>query len=133
MAILSRHGKIQIGGGVLFGLALFAFAVSQIYIVSLIMLLAVGFASQIYLIINRASLMLYTEKQYFGRVTSIYMMTWSLMPLSLLPMGFVVDQIGVSVTVALAGLTLALFIGGVAARFPDVYLRRTNQVASTSA
>ena len=78
-----------------------------------------------YFTINRILVMYETEKAYYGRVMSVYMMTWSLMPLSLVPMGIMVDHVGAPITVGIAGLILAAFITGVTAFSP--YVRRRDE------
>ena len=115
--------KIQLACGVFFGLALVAFALSPVYVLSLACLVAVGITSQTYLTINRSLLMMNTDPKLFGRVTSVQIMAWYFMPVSLLPMGLIADQVGVAITVACAGLLVAVLIGGAAYRFPELFLR----------
>ncbi len=115
--------RIQLACGVLFGLSLVAFALSPVYLLSLACLLFVGFTSQTYLTINRALLMMNTDPKLFGRVTSVQIMAWYFMPVSLLPMGLIADQAGVALTVACAGVVVAGLIGGAAFRFPDLFMR----------
>ncbi len=52
-----------------------------------------------------------TDQQYYGRTMSIYMLTWSMMPIAVLPMGVLIDQIGMPMTQAGAGLILAVSVG----------------------
>ncbi len=121
----SDKGRMQVGAGVLFGLSLTGFALSQSFLLSLILLAVVGFASQGYLTINRILVMQSTERHLFGRVMSIYMMTWSLVPAVVLPMGIIVDRVGVSATVATSGVLLVVVLAGAALTFPKIYLSRT--------
>lgn len=117
-------GRMQLGAGLLFGLSLTAFALSQSFVLSLGLLIIVGFASQGYLTINRILVMQNTERHLYGRVMSIYMMTWSLVPAVVLPIGIIVDQIGVSITVAVSGFLLVLVLIAAAVTFPKIYLAR---------
>ena len=105
-----RKGLLQLFAGVVFGTGLVAFALSQTYLLSLALLVLVGFASQGYMTINSVLVMLNTDRELYGRVMSVYMITWSLMPISMLPMGALVDVLGAPATVAGAGALLALFI-----------------------
>ena len=114
-------GKAQIACGVGFGLGLTAFALSPIYLLSLGLLLIVGLTSQTYMTINRSLLMLNTDPNLYGRVMSVYVMQWYLMPVSLLPLGALADATGVSFTVAMAGIVIALFVVAVLVRSPQTF------------
>lgn len=118
-----RMTRIQLACGVLFGLVLAGFALSSNYLLALVFLVMVGLFSQTYLTINRSMMMLNTDPALYGRVTSVQIMAWYCMPISLLPMGFVTDQIGVSLTVAGAGMLVTLLIAGAAVKFPALFLR----------
>lgn len=116
-------GRMQLGAGILFGISLMGFAMSTNFMLSLALLVFVGFASQGYMTINRVLVMRQTERHLYGRVMSIYMMTWALVPAALLPIGFVVDIVGVGATVSVAGLILTLCLVSVAFKFPQIYMR----------
>ena len=120
-----NKGQLQIGAGLMFGVSLTAFALSESYLLSLVLLTVVGFSSQSYLTINRILVMQNTERHLYGRVMSIYMMTWSLVPAVVLPIGIVVDRVGVSATVAVSGVALVIVLAGAAASFPRIYLARS--------
>ena len=114
-------GKAQVICGIGFGIALSAFALSPIYVLSLAFLLLIGLTSQTYLTINRSLLMLNTDPNLYGRVTSVYVMQWYFMPVSLLPLGAISDVVGVSLTVAASGFFITLFILGMFSRSPQVF------------
>ncbi len=59
-----------------------------------IALAAVGAASTSYLTLNQTMLMTEADPTYRGRVMSIFMLTFSAMPLMALPLGILADQIG---------------------------------------
>lgn len=115
-------GRLQLGAGILFGISLTGFALSSSFVLSLALLVVVGFASQGYLTINRLLVMQHTERHLYGRVMSIYMMTWSLVPAVVLPIGLLVDRFGVSLTVATSGALLTIALFGAALTFPRIYL-----------
>ncbi|MEZ4572645.1 MAG: MFS transporter [Thermomicrobiales bacterium] len=102
----SRKQQILLGSGVGFGVSLSIFAMSGSYMFGLMMLVIVGFASQMFLTMNKTMLMVASDRAYYGRIMSIYMMGFSLMPIALLPMGAAVDAIGAPTTVAAAGLMI---------------------------
>jgi MFS family permease len=118
-----HKGRIQIASGIAFGIFLFLFALSDSYLVSIILLLLVGFFSTGYLTLNRMLVGLQTERGMYGRVMAIYGMTWSVMPIALLPFGALVDAFGASATVATAGLLVSAFVGAIALSFSRYYLR----------
>lgn len=101
-----RKVLVLIGSGVGFGVGLFLFALSGIYLLALGFLVLVGFMSQTFMTMNKTLIMLNTDKKLYGRVMSVYQMAFSMMPLALLPMGALVDAIGVSIIVGAAGLIL---------------------------
>jgi MFS family permease len=117
-----HKNRIQIASGVVFGIALFAFALSTSYALSMVLLLLVGFFSTGYLTINRMLVGLQTDRGMYGRVMAMYGMTWSLMPIALLPFGIFVDLFGVSATVAASGLLVAGFIAAIALIFARYFL-----------
>lgn len=124
-----RKPQIQVGAGIIFGVALALFALSPSFVVALAFLVLVGCASQGYFTINRILVMLATDREYYGRVMSVYMMNWSLMPLALLPMGAIVDQVGAPDTIAAAGLLLTVFVVAIALVRPGI--RHMAQSTST--
>jgi hypothetical protein len=58
------------------------------------------------------------EPGFYGRVMSVYMLSWSLMPLTTLPMTALADAIGPQTTVGAAGLIISAFVAGVAVLYP---------------
>jgi MFS family permease len=118
-----HKARMQIASGVAFGAFLFLFALSRNYTLTIVLLLLVGFFSTGYLSFNRMLVGLQTERAMYGRVMAIYGMTWSIMPIALLPYGALVDVFGVSRTVAAGGILVALFVAAIALRFSRYYLR----------
>jgi MFS family permease len=123
---------IQLSAGVAIGVSLALFAFSTSIVLALLFLAVVGFMTDGYFTINRILVMLETDKAFYGRVMSIYMMTWSLMPLSLVPMGIMVDRVGAPITVGVAGLILAVFVTGITVFSPEVR-RRDEPLTSPAA
>ncbi|MEZ4569236.1 MAG: MFS transporter [Thermomicrobiales bacterium] len=114
----SEHiGRLQMGSGIVFGLTLTLFAMSTTYALSMVLLVVVGFFSTGYLTFNRMLVAMHSERAVFGRVMAIYGMTWSLMPIALLPFGALVDVFGVQTVVATAGVAVAIIVAAAAAAF----------------
>ena len=122
-----RKQQILMGSGVGFGLSLSIFALSASYVFGLVMLALVGFASQMFLTMNKTMLMVAADRAYYGRIMSIYMMGFSLMPIALLPMGASVDAFGAPTTVATAGVAIISIIA-VAGAIQSVRNRSTKPI-----
>jgi len=103
-----RKNMLQGLSGVMFGVFLILFALSSFFHLSLLLLVLVGLMSQGYMTLNSVLLMEITDPSYYGRIMSIYMLTFSMAPVAMLPFGFLVDHFGVSSTEAVAGLVLAV-------------------------
>jgi MFS family permease len=118
------RGAIQMGFGITFGVSLVGFAMSHILIVSLASLTVFGLASEGYMTINRVEVITNTDSSILGRVLGIYVMTWALMPISALPLGFFVDIFGPAATFAGAGSLMVLFLAVIMAVHPGVWHTR---------
>jgi MFS family permease len=105
-----RRGILQVGLGIIFGLSLALFALSQTLVIAFPALVLVGAASASYMALNMSLVMGYAEPKFHGRVMSINMMTFSLMPLSVVPTGFLVDMFGAPIIIGINGLLLATVV-----------------------
>ena len=113
VAAFSEHPRatgFQVGAGVVFGLSLAAFAWAPNFWVASGLLVLVGLSSMTFMSLNNTQVMAITEPQYHGRVMSVYMLTWSLMPIGGVPISFLTDRFGAPVTVGVSGLVVALFM-----------------------
>ncbi|MBV9582984.1 MAG: MFS transporter [Chloroflexi bacterium] len=116
MAYLSRNpnrAKIQAYTGTALGLALMLFGICSAFnwfLVSLSALFLVGLSLDFNATINQTLIMLNTERALYGRVMSVYMMTWALSGFSASLSGVLMDQFGGAVTMLLQGAVLAVFV-----------------------
>lgn len=115
---IRRKALLQLTMGVCFGLALIAFSLAPSLAVALLTLLFVGGTATFYQTLNNTLVMTSADPEYQGRVMSVYMISMSLMPLSSLPVGIVVDHIGARHTIGIAGALVALFVGAVTLLHP---------------
>lgn len=104
MSAIRRKELLQIGFGVAFGGALVLFALTSNFVLALAFILLVGLFGNAYTALNSTLIMTSSDREYHGRVMSIYMMTWSLSPLASLPIGALVDAYGAQLVVAVFGL-----------------------------
>lgn len=114
-----RRGLLQLGLGMLFGASLALFAFSSGFQMALVMLLFVGFASAGYQSLNSSLVMDHADPAYHGRVMSVYMLTFSAMPLAVVPAGLLADAYGAPATIGLAGILLFAVIGLVGLLHPS--------------
>jgi MFS family permease len=107
---LKRPGLVQLALGGIFGITLAIFSFSHSFHLALPMLFLVGVASSSYLALNSTLIMGRSDQRYHGRVMSVYMLTFSAMPLGNMIMGLFTDAFGVQATVGVGGLLLALTV-----------------------
>lgn len=124
VAYLSQYphkARLQLGLGIVFGLALLAFALSiwrGTLLEAVPWLFVVGASGDAYMALNSSLVMLNTETGVYGRVMGVYMMAQSIRPLSVLPISAVADTIGTPLTFMGAGGIVAVFVFAVATLYP---------------
>ncbi len=111
---------IQIITAAAFGLFVIAFTLSPNLLVALPLLFLGGFASATFLAMNQTALQLRVEEDKRGRVFSIYLLTWGLLPLGQLPTGAIAQVAGAPIAVAGASTLALIGIALVAWRFPSL-------------
>jgi MFS family permease len=116
MAYLSRNpnrAKIQAYTGTALGAALALFglcAAFQQFAIALVALFLVGLTLDFNATINQTLIMLNADRAVYGRVMSVYMMTFALSGFSASASGYLMDNIGGAVTMLLQGTLLAIFV-----------------------
>jgi Na+/melibiose symporter-like transporter len=113
-----RPAQLQLGFGIAFGLGLVAFALAPSFLLAVLALVLVGFASSAYSALNSTLVMANTQPRLHGRVMSVYLLTFATMPLGAFPLALLADQLGGPPVVAGAGLMVAGAIGGVGLFYP---------------
>jgi MFS family permease len=107
----SRRGLIILLGSMLTGAAMLLLTAFEAVFMGMIVMLLIGIAESARMTLGQSLSIEKTEPQYRARVSSIYMMTFGLMPAGALPLGYAVDEFGarpslmvVSLLVILAGI-----------------------------
>lgn len=100
--------------GATFGLGLTLFSLSADYWSAITLLFVIGVVSQGYFTLNNTLIMTNTAREFYGRVMSIYLLTFSVLPLATFPLSALADAIGISATLTISGSTVAIFILGMA-------------------
>ena len=104
---MTSRGLMLLGCCLVWGLSLAAFAQYHVlYAVALPLLLIVGLASSVFMSLNMTLLQMHADPEMRGRVMSIAMMTFGMMPLSAVPFGIVAEQTGTPFALMLSGLML---------------------------
>jgi predicted MFS family arabinose efflux permease len=115
---IKRKALLQLTMGIGFGLSLILFSVAPSLWTALAALLLVGGTATFYQTLNNTMVMTHTDSQYQGRVMSVYMISMSLMPLSSLPVGIIVDRIGARETLFFAGAAVAVLVATITLLHP---------------
>ncbi|HZU06344.1 MAG TPA: MFS transporter [Chloroflexota bacterium] len=118
LANSSRPAVLQLGCGLAFGLSLVAFALAPVFPVAVALLVVVGFASAAYTALNNTLLLSNATPQFYGRVMSVYMLTFAVMPIATLPAAWLADHVGGRATIGAGGVVVAAVVAGVAALYP---------------
>lgn len=106
----SRRGVLLLGLGVLWGITLVGLANSMIFPVAIPFLLIVGLISSVYMSLNMTLTQISAAPEMRGRVMSIMMMTFGLMPIGALPFGTIAEYIGTANALTISGALLSILI-----------------------
>jgi len=104
-----KRGLLLIATTLLTGVTLLLVALLPIYVVALGLMLALGLGDAGRRTLNQALIMEVSEDQYRGRVMSIYMLNFALMPLAVLPAGIVIQYTNGQVAVGILAVMLLVF------------------------
>jgi MFS family permease len=111
-----NKGPFIIGGAVLFGLLVAAFAMTARYVGSLYLGMAImffmGASNSGYMISIQSSLQMLVPDRMRGRVMGFYGMTWSIMPLSGMQASAMASITTTPIAIAIGGLAVAAFAIG---------------------
>jgi MFS family permease len=112
----TRRGWLMLGGIIVFGVALFGFALSPWVWFSALMLFIVGTSQQVYMTTNNTVVQELVEDEYRGRVLSIVFLNRAMIPMGTMLAGFGTAIFGVQHTMAAMAAALVL-TGLLAIRF----------------
>ncbi len=115
-----RKGMLLLGLALVFGVMLVFFSLSRSYALSLAILVGAGAGGAGYMAVNNTLLQTNVPRRILGRVMSIYMITFALMPMGTLPLGAVAEAIGTTTAVAGGAVIIILFTLAVAILYPSM-------------
>ena len=101
-----RRGIILIMAGLLGGLALLLAAFVPLYAVGAVAMAFLGLGNSIRRSLNQAMMLELVDDEYRGRVSSVYVMNFGLMPLGVLPAGAIAEYFGGQASAAVMGFLL---------------------------
>jgi len=104
-----RRGLLLILSGLASGGALLLAGIVPVYFIAVGVLLVLGLGNAGQWSLNQILVMGQLDDRYRGRVMGIYMMTFGLAPLAILPAGVAVDIVGPAPVLAVIGAALLLF------------------------
>lgn len=102
--------QFQMLAGAGFGAALAAFAFSPNFWLANVVLVLVGLCSMAFFSFNTTAVLSSTRPAFHGRVMSIFMLTFSLLPIGVLPLSLLTDVYGARPTIGACGIVLGLFV-----------------------
>jgi MFS family permease len=115
-----RKGLLMLIGGMTFGTFLIFFSqAGTLKTACFFLLFSSGGGSILYTLTNTL-IMSITPEELVGRVMSLYLITWGLMPLGVLPAGALAELFGAPAVVTGGGVILLLFMLGVTISQPKV-------------
>ncbi len=129
VAALTDHPRkplIQLGIGVISAVGLVSLGLlSRPFGVAgaLVSLAILGLGATSYMTLNQTMLMAEADQQYHGRVMSIFMQTFSAMPLMALPLGFLADSIGAANLFVIQGAVVGVALTLLALAVPGFTFR----------
>ena len=104
-----RRGLMMLVGNIILGVALFSFALSTSYPLSLVLIGFVGVGQMVQMALGTTLIQYYSDPVYLGRLMSIMMMQFGLMSFSTFVAGALTEMTG-NVQWAIGGLALVLVV-----------------------
>jgi MFS family permease len=114
---LRAHPRLQALMAVGWSLGVVAFAFTTHVLVAVPVLFVAGWLSAAFLAINQTALQLEVDDAVRGRVLSIYLLTWGMLPIGQLGVGALADVIGTPIALAASCLLAVACIGLIVRRF----------------
>ena len=103
-------GALLFGATFVWGISLALFSLSTSLAIAIVPLALVGLSSAIYMSINMSLTQLYASPEMRGRVMSVFMWSFSMMPLGLLPVSAFAEHIGTPTALLASAVLLVVSI-----------------------
>jgi MFS family permease len=99
----NSRGTILLVAAGLFGFSLVLLGLTKNTVIALFLLAGGGFANALLMSLNQTILQQTVPDHLRGRVMSVYMLTWGLMPLGTLPIGWIAQHHGTPASIFIGG------------------------------
>ena len=119
MRNFSRRGTFLLLFCLLWGAALATFAQTSSYAAAIPLLMLVGLLNSVFMSLNMTLIQLYSSAEMRGRMMSIAMMSFGVMPLSGVPFGILAEFTSTPFALTLSGLLLVAFTLVFSAAYPS--------------
>jgi len=106
---LRKRGYVIMAASLVWGLLLTTFSQCISYPTALSVVFFLGVISAFFMALNMSLLQYYASENMRGRIVSLSMMTFGIMPLSAVPFGAIAERIGTDNSLMIAGVLLCLF------------------------
>jgi MFS family permease len=117
---ISRKGRVMFVAAYLWAIALAAFAFSTSLIAALLTGAALGFFGSVFGALNMSVIQLTVRPDIRGRVMSIMMMTFGLMPIGVIPVSALAEFVGIDIALMVSSIMLAFSMLCLGYIFPDL-------------
>lgn len=114
-----HKGRVMLMAAVVSGVFLIAFALSPFFAVALPMLIVVGLCQMVFMTVNNTVITSVIPDNIRGRVMSVLMMSFGLMPFGAVPAAIAAGVIGTPAVVAIGGVLLIASVLAAYAAFPQ--------------
>jgi MFS family permease len=105
-----RLGLIQVGFGFAFALSIVGFALAPTMPIAVAMVGLFGATQSCYMSLNSTLLMGNTEPRMYGRVLSVYLMTFAVTPIAAMPLAWLTDIIDPQLATLLTGVSVLVAV-----------------------
>jgi MFS family permease len=113
MTRVGRPAYLQLLLGIIFAAALIAFGLSPTYFVAMPVLMVVGFCGSAFMGLNSTLITSSAPPALYGRIMSIYMLTFAAQPLGAVPLAWLADAVGVQWSMLVAGAVVLMVVAGI--------------------
>jgi MFS family permease len=102
------RGKLLVGSGALLGAAIVMFSISTVYVLTIPIMVVLGFAQAIRMAVGQVLIQEYSEEEYRGRVASVWFMEFGLVQFGTFAVGLLASAVGPQL--AIGGLAAVLLL-----------------------
>ena len=126
---IRAKGRMVVMALLIQGAMILILALSRSFIQAGLALWFIGFGQAVYFAFNHSIIQLVVPSEIRGRVISVWMIGWGLMPIGLLPISAVAERLGTPVAFAWAGSLSILLVLSIVVLSRDLWTLRPDPTA----